>query len=147
MLNLKSVALATAAIVVIAASALAWTPKADIKAERKGATSFAFVGKNSIGKLDVQIADKHLFQGFGGEGTNGDNKVTLEIKSAGPLGGWNITGKNGSMTFDLKAEKKNPLSNEWKVTGKSGDKEINETVTGNWDVDPAIVAALIPFDV
>lgn len=138
--------LAPAAVVCVAAAASAWVPTQDIKAERRGLTSFALVGKNTIGDLDVKIEDKHLFQGFAGEGTNGENKVRLEIKSAGIGGGWNIEGKNGDIKIDLKARKKGLLDNEWRVEGKVGDKKIDETITGNWDVDPAIVAALVAFD-
>ena len=142
----KSSLFAFAASVLIAATAFAWVPKQDIKCERRGPTVFGLVGTNTIGKLDVEVSDKHLFQGFKAEGKNGDNKVEFEIKSAGLLGGWNIQGKNGDITIDLKAQSKGPLSSEWTVKGKVGDKEINETVTGNWDVDPAIVAALVAFD-
>lgn len=131
---------------VTAAAALAWVPKQDIKAERKGLTSFALTGKNTIGTLDVSIEDKHLFQGFSAEGKNGDNKVEFTIKSAGIGAGWNIEGKNGTITIDLKAKQKGLLSKEWSVTGKVGDKSIDETITGNWDVDPAIEASLVAFD-
>lgn len=131
---------------VTTAAALAWVPKQDIKAERKGLTSFALTGKNTIGTLDVSIEDKHLFQGFSAEGKNGDNKVEFTIKSAGIGAGWNIEGKNGTITIDLKAKQKGLLSKEWSVTGKVGDKSIDETITGNWDVDPAIEASLVAFD-
>ncbi|MBL8746578.1 MAG: hypothetical protein JNK58_09520, partial [Phycisphaerae bacterium] len=130
----------------VVAAALAWVPKQDIKAERRGLTSFALVGKNTIGTLDVSIEDKHLFQGFSAEGKNGDNKVEFTIKSAGIAAGWNIEGKNGTITIDLKAKQKGLLSKEWSVKGKVGDKEIDETITGNWDVDPAIEASLVAFD-
>lgn len=130
----------------VAAAALAWVPTQDIKAERRGLTSFGLVGKNTIGKLDVAIEDKHLFQGFSAEGKNGDNKVEFEIKSAGIGGGWNIEGKNGDIKIDLQAKQKGLLSKEWSVKGKVGDKEIDETITGNWDVDPAIEASLVAFD-
>ena len=137
---------ALAASVLVAATAFAWVPKQDIKCERRVPTVFGLIGTNTIGKLDVEVSDKHLFQGFKAEGKNGENKVEFEIKSAGLLGGWNIQGKNGDITIDLKAQSKGPLSSEWTVKGKVGDKEISETVTGNWDVDPAIVAALVAFD-
>ncbi|MDX2114448.1 MAG: hypothetical protein SFZ24_02340 [Planctomycetota bacterium] len=124
----------------------AWVPTHDIKAERRGLASFALVGKNSLGTLDVSIEDKHLFQGFAAEGKNGDNKVEFTIKSAGLAQGWNIEGKNGSIKIDMRAKQKGILANEWRVTGKVGDKEIDETITGNWDVDPAIEASLVAFD-
>lgn len=130
----------------VAAAAFAWVPTQDIKAERKGLTSFALVGKNTLGKLEVQIEDKHLFQGFSAEGKNGENKVEFTIKSAGLAGGWNIEGKNGEIKIDLKAKQKGLLSKEWSVTGKVGEKEIDETITGNWDVDPAVEASLVAFD-
>lgn len=135
-----------AALVLTLVVAGAWVPKQDIKAERRGLTSFAITGTNTIGKVDVSIEDKHLFQGFSAEGKNGDNKVEFQIKSAGIAGGWNITGKNGDITIELKAKQKGLLSNEWKVTGKVGDKDIDETITGNWDVDPAIEASVVAFD-
>lgn len=135
-----------AVLATVAVSAWGWVPKADIRAERRGVTSFGLVGANSLGKLDVNIEDKHLFQGWSAEGKNGENKVEFEIKSAGLAQGWNIEGKNGDLRIELKAQKKGLLSNEWRVTGKVGDKEIDETTTGNWDVDPAIEASLVAFD-
>lgn len=137
---------ALAASVLVAATAFAWVPKQEIKCERRGPTVFGLVGTNTIGKLDVEVSDKHMFQGFQAEGKNGENKVEFEIKSAGLMAGWNIQGKNGEIVIDLKAKSKGAFSNEWSVKGKVGDKEIDETVTGNWDVDPAIVAALVAFD-
>lgn len=145
-MNISSLLVPAAIVCACTAAVLAWTPKQDIKAERKGLTSFALVGTNTIGKLDVAIEDKHLFQGFSAEGKNGENKVEFTIKSAGIAGGWNIEGKNGSIVINLKAEKKGLLSNEWKVEGKVGDRQISETITGNWDVDPAVEAALVAFD-
>lgn len=136
----------SATLLAIVAVLGAWVPKHDIKAERRGLTSFALVGTNSIGKLDVSIEDKHLFQGFSAEGKNGDNKVEFTIKSAGIAAGWNIEGKNGDIIIELKAKQKGLLSKEWHVTGKVGDKEIDETITGNWDVDPAVEASLVAFD-
>jgi len=145
-MNLRRIVLLGSMVVAVAASALAWVPTQDIKAERTGATSFKLSGKNTIGELDVKIEDKHLFQGFKAEGKNGDNKVEFEIKSAGLGGGWNIEGKNGDIKIELKAKKKGAFSKEWGVKGKVGDKEIDETITGNWDVDPAIEASLVAFD-
>lgn len=142
----RSVFVGLVSALAITAAALGWVPKQDIKAERTGPTTFKFVGKNSIGELKVDIADQHLFQGFKGEGTNGDNKVEFSIKSAGLGAGWIIEGKNGSTIFELRAKSKGPFSKEWTVKGKVGDKEVEETVTGNWDVDPAVVAALVAFD-
>lgn len=142
----KSTLVVVAATLAMVATAFGWVPKQDIKCERRGPTVFGLIGTNTIGKLDVEVSDKHLFQGFKAEGKNGENKVEFEIKSAGILGGWNIQGKNGDIVIDLKAQSKGPLSSEWTVKGKVGEKEINETVTGNWDVDPAIVASLVAFD-
>lgn len=131
----------------LAASAWAWVPKKDIKAERDGLTSFKLTGTNSAGKLDVKIEDKHLFQGFKGEGTNGDKKVTLEIKSAGLGAGWKIEGKIGDEIIELRSQQQGVLSKEWKVTGKVGERKIEETVVeGDWAVDPAIVSTLVAFD-
>ncbi len=146
-MNIRTLIPAVAVVCTLAVSALAWVPTQKIKAERKGLTSFALTGENTIGKLDVSIEDKHLFQGFSGEGKNGENKVEFTIKSAGPAQGWNIEGKNGDIKIDLKTKQKGLLSNEWSVKGKVGDKEVDETITGDWDVDPAIVAALVAFDI
>ncbi len=137
---------AVAAVACVAAGALAWVPKKDIKAERDGATSFKLTGTNSLGKLDVKIEDKHLFQGFKGEGTNGEKKVTVEIKSPGLGGGWKIEGKIGDDIIEMKANKEGVFSKEWKVTGKVGERKIEETIDGDWDVDPVIVATLVAFD-
>ena len=146
-MNLRRIMiLGSVAVVAIAAAASAWVPKQDIKAERTGLTTFKLSGKNTIGELNVEIKDQHLFQGFKAEGKNGDNKVEFEIKSAGLAGGWNIQGKNGDIKIDLKAKQKGVLSKEWSVKGKVGKKEIDETITGNWDVDPAIEASLVAFD-
>lgn len=145
-MNFRTCVAPIALVATVAATALAWVPTQDIKAERTGLTSFKFTGKNTIGPLEVTIEDKHLFQGFKGEGKNGENKVEFEIKAAGINAGWNIEGKNGDIKIDLKAKKKGLLDNEWEVKGKVGDKAIDETVTGNWDVDPAVVAALVAFD-
>lgn len=130
----------------LCAVSYAWVPTQKIKAERKGLTTFALTGENTLGKLEVNIEDKHLFQGWSAEGKNGSNSVEFTIKSAGLNAGWNIEGKNGDIKIDMKAKKKGLLSNEWEVTGKVGDKEIKETITGNWDVDPAIEASLVAFD-
>lgn len=131
---------------VIAAAALAWVPKKDIKAERAGPASFKLTGTNTLGKLDVLIEDKHLFQGFKGEGTNGEKKVTLQIKSAGLGAGWKIEGKIGEEIIEMNAKQQGAFSKEWKVTGKVGERKIDETIDGDWDVDPVIVAALVAFD-
>ncbi|HVZ94807.1 MAG TPA: hypothetical protein VG797_09890 [Phycisphaerales bacterium] len=130
----------------LVATAFAWVPKKDIKAERDGATKFKLTGTNTNGKLDVKIEDKHLFQGFKGEGTNGEKKVTLEIKSAGLGAGWKIEGKIGDEVIDLRSQQQGALSKEWKVTGKVGERKIDETIDGDWDVDPAIVSTLVAFD-
>jgi hypothetical protein len=145
-MSIRSILAPVALVCTLAAAALAWVPDKDIKCERRGPASFALVGTNSLGKLDVLIEDKHLFQGFSAEGKNGENKVEFEIKSAGLGAGWTIEGKNGDIKIELKAKQKGPFSKEWSVKGKVGDKEIDETVTGNWDVDPAIVASLVAFD-
>ncbi len=137
---------AVALILTLTGVVCAWVPTQAIKAERRGLTSFALTGTNTIGKLDVSIEDKHLFQGFSAEGKNGDNKVEFTIKSAGIASGWNIEGKNGDIKIELKAKQKGLLSKEWQVTGKVGDKDIDETITGNWDVDPAVEASLVAFD-
>lgn len=139
-------AIALVSVLVVAASALAWVPKQEIKCERRSGTVFGLVGKNTLGELNVEVADKHLFQGFKGEGKNGENKVEFEIKSAGLGAGWVIEGKNGATIIELKVKNKGPFSKEWTVKGTVGETEINETVTGNWDVDPVIVAALVAFD-
>jgi hypothetical protein len=146
-MNMASILAPVAVVCSLSVAAWAWVPKADIKAERSGATSFVIKGKNSIGDLEVKIEDQHLFRGFKGEGKNGSNEVKFEIKSAGIGSGWKIEGKNGDVVFDLNAKQKAPFSNEWNVTGKVGDKKIDETITGNWDVDPAIEASVIAFDV
>lgn len=135
-----------ALILTLTAAVCAWVPTQSIKAERRGVTSFALVGTNTIGKLDVSIEDKHLFQGFSAEGKNGDNKVEFTIKSGGIGAGWIIEGKNGDIKIDMRAKQKGLLSKEWHVTGKVGDTDIDVTTTGNWDVDPAIEASLVAFD-
>ncbi len=134
------------ATVALASSAFAWVPKSDIKAERDGATKFKLRGTNCRGDLNVTIEDKHLFQGFKGEGKNGENKVELQIKSAGIGDGWKIEGKVGDEVIDVRAKKKGMLEKEWSVTGKVGETKIDVTIDGDWDVDPAIVAALVCFD-
>lgn len=139
--------LAPVAALVVAAAAFAWVPTADIKAERKGPTSFALTGTNKVGKLDVAIEDKHMFQGFKGEGKNGEQKVEFDIKSAGLGAGWVIEGKNGEMKFELKVKQKGAFSSEWEVKGKVGDKEVSETITKTADIEPAITASLIAFDI
>lgn len=136
----------TACLVASAGILGAWVPTQDIKAERRGLASFAITGTNTIGKVDVSIEDKHLFQGFSAEGKNGDNKVEFTIKSAGLNAGWNIEGKNGEIKIELKAKQKGLFSKEWQVTGKVGEKDIDVTITGNWDVDPAIEASVVAFD-
>lgn len=145
-MQIGSILAPVAVVCSLSVAAWAWVPKADIKAERDGATSFVIKGKNSIGDLDVKIEDQHLFRGFKAEGKNGDNKVEFSIKSAGLGAGWAIEGKNGDIVIDLRAKQKGPFSNEWGVTGKVGDKKIDETITGNWDVDPAIEASVVAFD-
>ncbi len=135
-----------AMVLALAAAALAWVPKAEIKAERISPTKFRLTGKNAIGNLDVLVEDKHLFQGFKGTGKNGDNVVDFDIKSAGLGQGWIIEGKNGSTVIDLKSKQQGVLSKEWKVTGKVGDKAVDVTIDGDWNVDPAIVSSLVAFD-
>jgi hypothetical protein len=123
-----------------------WKPKAEIKAERTGPTTFKLSGKNCHGDLDVKLEDKNLFQGFKGEGKNGDKNVSMDIKSAGLGGGWDLTGQLGNDKIDVRAKKEGVLSDEWKVTGTVGDRKVDATIKGDWAVDPAIVAALACFD-
>lgn len=136
-----------ALVCIAAAASLAWVPTQKIKAERKGLAKFAITGENTLGKVDVNIEDKHLFQGFSGEGTNGKNTVEFSIKSSGLAGGWDIAGKNGDIKFELKATKKGVLDKEWRVEGKVNNTPVDVTITGNWDVDPAIEAAVVAFDI
>ncbi|MCA9286079.1 MAG: hypothetical protein KDA22_12720 [Phycisphaerales bacterium] len=138
--------LVPAIVVAVAAQALAYVPKQDIKVERDGLTKFKFSGKNTRGELKVEVKDQNLFQGFKGEGTNGTAKVEFEIRSAGLGKGWKITGKNGDDRIEILAKKKDLLSDEWEVTGKAGSREIKETIDGTWDIDPAVGAAFIAFD-
>jgi len=150
MLQLSFAPIATVAIVaplMIASSALAYVPKQDIKVERTGLTTFKLQGKNTRGDLSVDIKDQNLFQGFKGEGTNGKDKVEFEIRSDGLGKGWKIEGKNGETRFELRVKKKNLLDKEWEVTGKVGDKEVTGTVMDGINIDPAVQATLVAFDI
>jgi hypothetical protein len=137
---------AITAAVLVSTATWGWVPKGDIKAERDGLTKFRLKGTNCRGELDVTLEDKHLFQGFEGEGKNGDKKVTMKIKSAGLGEGWKIEGKIGDEIIEVRAKKKGVLDKEWKVTGKVGETKIDVTIDGDWDVDPVIVAALVCVD-
>lgn len=139
-------ALGLALAALLCSASWAWVPKGDIKAERDGATKFKLTGTNCRGELDVKIKDKHLFQGFEGEGKNGDKKVEFKIKSVGLGDGWKIEGKIGDEVIEVRVKKKGLLEKEWSVTGKVGETKIDETIDGDWDVDPAIVAALVCMD-
>lgn len=131
----------------LVAGALAWAPKQDIKAVRKGPDAHQLIGKNTIGALDVSIAkDKSSPESYSGTGKNGDNKVSLSIVSSGPDDGWKLSGTNGPIMIDLRARAHSASSIDWTVTGKVGDRKIDEKFTPSDDQMPPIVAALIAFD-
>lgn len=139
--------MAVALSLMLAALAFAdWKPKAEIKAERTGPTTFKLSGKNCNGELNVKLEDKNLFQGFKGEGKNGEKNVSVDISPAGLGGGWDLTGQLGNDKIEARAKKEGVLSSEWKVTGTVGDRKVDVTIKGDWAVDPAIVAALALFD-
>ncbi|MFX8832872.1 hypothetical protein ABTM77_20175, partial [Acinetobacter baumannii] len=82
---------AIAAGLAIAASALAYVPKQDLKIEKVDG-DFRITGKNSHGPVEVKVTDKNLFSGFKAEGKNGDRKVEIEVRSAGLGAGWKLEG-------------------------------------------------------
>lgn len=124
-----------------------YVPDQDIEIERTGPTTFKITGKNSWGKVDVKIADQHLFRGFKAEGKAGDKKVNLDIKSAGLGAGWRIEGKIGTdIKVDVRVRQDGAFSKTWTVKGKAGDRNIDEEITGEWDIDPAAAGVFVVFD-
>lgn len=136
---------AAACLVSLAASALAYVPKQDIKIERDGVTAFKVTGKNTFGDVNVEINDKHLFSGFKAEGKNGDRKVEIDIRSAGLGSGWKIEGKIGTDRVDVRCKQKGPFQ-DWKVEGKVGERRIEAEVEDDWGIDPAAASILVILD-
>ncbi len=135
---------AIAAGLAIAASALAYVPKQDLKIEKVDG-DFRITGKNSHGPVEVKVTDKNLFSGFKAEGKNGDRKVEIEVRSAGLGAGWKLEGKNGDERVEVRCKQKGPFQ-DWAVTGKVGSRTIEAEVPDEWAIDPAARAVLVILD-
>lgn len=131
----------------VSTSALgAYIAKQPIKIEKEGLTKFHITGKNSWGDVDVNVEDKHLFQGFKVEGKAGDKSVDMEVRSAGLAAGWKITGKIGDLSVEGSCKQDGPFSKSWTVKGKVGERMIEAKADSEWDIDPAAQAVFIMFD-
>ena len=144
-MTLMRITVALLASSMLAAAALAYVPKQDIKIERVGVGEFKVTGKNTFGAVDVTITDKNLFSGFKAEGKNGEKKVEIDIRSAGLGAGWKIEGKAGDDRVEVRCKQKGPFQ-DWKVEGKVGERRIEAEVPDEWEIDPAARAVLVILD-